>query len=94
MKVIFKLINALGLYEAYQGYEAELEPSIIEFVQTCMANPNKQLVLTGHSQGGGAVVVGAIRFAEYNPITVSLAAPAVLKHPSSECTAINHDHIW
>ena len=51
MKVIFKLINALGFYEAYQGYEAELEPSIIEFVQTCMANPNKQLVLLDTARG-------------------------------------------
>jgi len=86
-----------GMYEAYQGGEllkAELEPSIIEFVDTCMVEPNKQLVLTGHSQGGGAAVVGAIRFAGYTPLTLALAAPAAVKSPSSECTEINPDHLW
>jgi len=85
-----------GMYEAYQGgwLEAALEPSIIAFVETCMAKPNKQLVLTGHSQGAGAAVVGAIRFAGYDPLTIALAGPATVKSPSSECTEINPDHVW
>ena len=59
-----------------------------------MTNPNKQLVLTGYSQGGGGAVVGAIRFMEYNPLTITLAGPATVKHPSSECTAINPVNTW
>jgi len=86
-----------GMYESYQGgelQEAELEPTMISFVETCMAEPNKQLVLTGHSQGAGAAVVGAIRFAGYTPLTLALAGPATVKSPSSDCTAINPDHMW
>jgi len=86
-----------GVYEAYQGGElqrAELEPSIKLFVETCMAEPSKQLVLTGHSQGGAAAVVGAIRFAEYTPLTLAIAGYSAVKHPSSECIAIIPDHLW
>lgn len=86
-----------GMLEAYQGGEleaAELEPDIISFVETCMAAPDKQLVLTGHSQGAGAAVVGAVRFAGYNPLTLALAGPATVKSPSNACAAINPDHMW
>jgi len=86
-----------GMYEAYQGgelQEAELEPEVISFVKSCMSKPNKQLVLTGHSQGGGAAVVGAIRFAGYTPLTLAFAGVPAVKHPSSECTAINPEHLW
>ena len=49
------------------------EPEIIRFVENCMAKPNKQLVLAGHSQGGGAAVAGAVRFAQYTPLTIAHA---------------------
>ena len=59
-----------------------------------MAAPDKQLVLTGHSQGAGAAVVGAVRFAGYDPLTLALAGPATVKSPSNACAAINPDHMW
>ena len=86
-----------GMYKAYQSdelLEKKLEPSIISFVETCMIEPHKQLMLTGHSQGGGAVVVGAIRFAGYTLLIFPLGGVPAVKHPSGECTAINPDYLW
>lgn len=59
-----------------------------------MAEPSKQLVLNGHSQGGAAAVVGAIRFAGYTPLTLAIAGYSAVKHPSSECIAMDPDHLW
>jgi len=80
----------MGSATAYMG-STEIESSIIQFVETCMAGPNKQLVLTGHSQGAGACVVAAIRFAGYTPLTIPVAVPPTLL---SECDSINPDHMW
>lgn len=86
-----------GIYEAYQGGEgarADLEDDIIRFVEGCMdGKPNKQLVLTGHSQGAGAAMMGALRFANRNPLTIALAGPPILQS-GEECPVINRDHIW
>jgi len=86
-----------GIYEAYQGGEGEtnhLEQDIIRFVEGCMdGKPNKQLVLTGHSQGAGAAMMGALRFADRNPLTIALAGAPILQS-GEECPAINRDHIW
>jgi len=86
-----------GIYEAYQGGEgtnADLEDDVIRFVEGCMdEKPNKQLVLTGHSQGAGAAMMGALRFADRSPLTISLAGAPILKS-GEECLAINRDHIW
>ena len=79
-----------GSAGAFLG-NGEIESSITQFVETCMTGPNKQLVLTGHSQGAGASVVAAIRFAGYNPLTIPLAVPPIVL---SECDAINPDHMW
>jgi len=86
-----------GIYEAYQGGEgtnADLEDDIIRFVEGCMdGKPNKQLVLTGHSQGAGAAMMGALRFADRNPLTIALAGAPILQS-GEECPVINRDHIW
>jgi len=79
-----------GSYGAYMG-STEIESSITQFVESCMAGPNKQLVLTGHSQGAGACVVGAIRFAGYTPLTIPIAVPPIVL---SACDSINPDHMW
>lgn len=86
-----------GIYEAYQGGEGsanQIEQDIIQFVGSCMdGKPNKQLVLAGHSQGAGAAMMGALRFAERNPLTIALAGAPILQS-GEECPAINRDHIW
>lgn len=86
-----------GIYEAYQGGEgtqADLEDDIMQFVASCMdGKPNKQLVLTGHSQGAGAAMMGALRFADRNPLTIALAGAPILQS-GEECPVINRDHIW
>ena len=55
--------------------------------------PNKQLVLVGHSQGAGAAMMGALRFADRNPLSIALAGAPILQS-GEECPAINRDHIW
>ena len=67
----------LGSATAYEA-NAEIETSIIQFVETYIAGPNKQLDLTGHSQGDGACVVAAIYFAGYTLLTIPVAVPPTM----------------
>jgi Lipase (class 3) len=94
-----------GFYDAYAGIGTS---TIQTFIDTCMSNSGivsndgtnennksivkKQLVFTGHSQGGAAAIVGAIIDANYIPLTITFGQPPVMLEPS--CSHLNEDHVW
>jgi Lipase (class 3) len=94
-----------GFYDAYAGIGKR---TIQKFIDACMSNNRmfsndgtdeksknivkKQLVFTGHSQGGAAAIVGAIIDANYVPLTITFGQPPVMLERS--CPHLNEDHIW
>ena len=60
-----------------------------------MSKPNKQLVFTGHSQGGVSHVANAYR----NPLTITFGAPPFLSQlvdtTSTDCNnAFEKEYLW
>ena len=64
------------------------------FVDAC-ANDGKQIIFTGHSQGGAAAAVAHIMFSDYDPLTISFGAPPFFsRHQDGDCGRMNKNHIW
>lgn len=78
-----------GFAESYAGVGVK---NINRFIDNCMVSSTKQLVFTGHSQGGAASGIAAIIHSEYNPLTITFGQPPFLK--SDSCELINADHFW
>ena len=78
-----------GFYEAFSGVSV---PKIHEFIETCMTQHGKQLIFTGHSQGGAAGSIASVVFADHDPLVVSFAQPPFLK--KEPCPLANTRKIW
>lgn len=82
-----------GFYGSYTGkdsYHAEVDT----FIDSCMAQPGKQLVFTGHSQGGAAAGIAAAANAGYTPLTITFGQPPFYGRGTDSCPLIHSDHIW
>jgi Lipase (class 3) len=84
-----------GSYEAYVGDGFDV--AIQNFINNCTKSTSpgggkKQLVFTGHSQGGTAAGVAAIINAVFDPLTITFAQPPFLK--SDNCTSLNPNRLW
>lgn len=66
-----------GFYQAYSGSGSgeneEFVPILTEFVESCSAS-GKQIVFTGHSQGGAAAGIAHIIFNRFSPITIGFGS--------------------
>jgi Lipase (class 3) len=95
-----------GFYVAYDGIGKE---NIYQFVDTCMGSSSstsstasssigrKQLVLTGHSQGGATAEVASIEMSDYNPLVITFGSPVFQKSNNqgyTSCSLIQPEHIW
>ena len=89
-----------GYYKAYSGVGID---KIHTFIDDCMSsNSNRQLVLTGFSQGGAAAIVGAIINFKYDPFVITFGQPPVLQTNTNtnnngddkSCPLLHHRHIW
>jgi Lipase (class 3) len=85
-----------GFYAAYDGIGKD---NIYNFVDTCMTSDSstkKQLVLTGHSQGGAAAEIASIELSDFDPVVITFGSPPFLKFNDvkANCPLIDPDHIW
>lgn len=79
----------------YDGYVGQYYDRVNDFIDTCMketSNQKKQLVLTGHSQGGAIAGVAAILNAKYKPLTITFGQPQFLK--TSSCSLLQSNRVW
>ena len=71
-----------GFWQSYAGDDnftsEHFVPILNEFIDTCMSKPNKQLVFTGHSQGGAAASVAHLANTHHNPLTIPFGSPSFL----------------
>mmetsp|Transcript_23485 Transcript_23485/g.42421 ORF Transcript_23485/g.42421 Transcript_23485/m.42421 type:complete len:404 (+) Transcript_23485:89-1300(+) len=85
-----------GLYQAYSGSgngdSREFLPDLEAFVTSC-SDKGKQLVLTGHSQGGGSAGIASLLLAEYNPITILFGNAQWIQDGLEDC-APDPNTIW
>lgn len=79
-----------GFYQAYSGSGSgeteEFVPILTEFVESCSAS-GKQIVFTGHSQGGAAAGIAHIIFNRFSPITIGFGS-APFHEEKSLCNGI------
>lgn len=86
-----------GFYEAYAGIG---KGNIYEFVDMCMApsksSIKKQLIITGHSQGGASAAIASIELSDYDPLVITFGSPTFLKsnYMNADCPGLNQDRIW
>ena len=89
-----------GFVEAYHNSQPNQVASWIDQCMSTSLNHNtdennhnhKQLVLTGHSQGGSIALVAALVHERYNPLIITVGQPPALTQPS--CNGIVDDHVW
>jgi len=86
----------LGFYQAFSGTSENGElfvNSIKSFISRQCSG--KQLILTGHSQGGGAAGVGAVVLSQYKPLSILFGDPPFLgSKQKGRCSHLNAGHIW
>ena len=92
-----------GFWQSYAGGDngsgEYFVPILNNFINSCMSKPNKQLVFTGHSQGGAAASVAHVANAYRNPLTITFGAPPFLSQlvdtTSTDCNnAFEKEHLW
>jgi hypothetical protein len=80
-----------GFLDMYnREYIADFCKSVNKCVHSC-ARGNCELVLTGHSQGGGIAMVAAIDLHVHNPYVIMFGGPPAVRRP---CKYINKDRIY
>jgi Lipase (class 3) len=83
-----------GYYDAYIS-SGGAEEIIHPFIDECMASGTNELVLTGHSQGGAAAIIGGIINVDYTPIIITFGQPPVLKDDTGSCSLLeSNKRIW
>jgi len=76
--------NAYTNPEYRQDFETELRSCAVASstaANTSNSNSNNQVILTGHSQGGGIAMVASVFLADLHPSTITFAQPAVIDDP-------------
>jgi len=91
-----------GFFDAYvgrsnrnqgTGYQRNVE----SWIENCMeSRGERQLVFTGHSQGGSAATIAGIIHAQYDPITINFGAPPVIVRNGNTppCNWPVGEHFW
>jgi len=91
-----------GFYDAYLGrtnanqgigYQAKVE----SWIKHCMeSRGNKQLILTGHSQGGSVATIAGLIHQHYDSIVINFGAPPVIVRNNSplRCHWPNGERFW
>lgn len=79
-----------GFFKAYAG--VGIAP-IESFIDTCMSAGSKQLVFTGHSQGGAVAAIASIVYNDYNPLTITFGQPPFVRR-DTDCPILNKHHVW
>lgn len=64
-----------GIYAVYKSIRNKLVTAVAPFLER-----NPQIIITGHSLGGGLSQICALELAAYNPIHYSFAAPMIFNN--------------